>query len=190
MGALTIDGSAVSVAAERRKFLRSIAGLALLAPAISAQAADVFVRVGSPVRPPEFSLQDGDGRTWRSSALRGKVVVVNFWASWCPPCSRELPSLELLNDKVGPGGVVVLGVNAGEPSGTVAAFTARFKPPLRFPLLLDETGSVMREWQIRVLPTTYVLDRDGRMVLRALGGRDFSRPDALQDIRALEKKKT
>ena len=167
-----------------------MAALALLAPVIPAQAADVFVHVANPLPPPEFSLEDSDGRTWRSSELRGKVVVVNFWATWCPPCRHELPSLESLFKTVGPEGVAVLGVNAGESWDQVVAFAADFKPPLTFPLLLDKTGNVMRQWQIKALPTTYVLDRDGRTVLRALGGRDFSRPDALQDIRALAKKGT
>ena len=117
-------------------------------------------------------------------------MVVNFWASWCPPCRHELPSLESLYKTVGPEGVAVLGVNAGETWDKVVAFAADFKPALTFPLLLDKNGNVMRQWQIRALPTTYVLDRDGRTVLRALGGRDFSQPDALQDIRALEKKGT
>ena len=164
-----------------------MAGLALLAAAVGAQAADVFVRIPNPVRPPEFSLEDSDGKTWRLPALSSKVVVVNFWATWCPPCRHELPSLERLHKTVGPEGVVVLGVNAGESWDTVVAFVADFKPPLTFPLLLDKTGSAMRDWQVRALPTTYVLGRDGRTALRALGGRDFSLPDALQDIRALLK---
>lgn len=167
-----------------------MAGLALLPPAVASHAADVFVRVASPAQPPEFSLEDSDGRTWRSSTLRGKVVVVNFWASWCPPCRHELPSLESLYKTVGPEGVAVLGVNAGETWDKVVAFAADFKPALTFPLLLDKNGNVMRQWQVRALPMTYVLDRDGRTVLRALGGRDFSQPDALQDIRALERKGT
>ena len=179
--------SAASAATDRRKFLRGVAGLALLAPGLQARAADVFTRVGEPVQPPEFALEDSDGKIWRSSALKGKVVVVNFWATWCPPCRRELPSLEVLYRTLAPKGVVVLGVNAGESWDKVVAFAADFKPPLTFPLLLDKTGSVLREWQIKVLPTTYVLDRDGRTALRAIGGRDFSQHDALQDVSALAK---
>lgn len=179
--------SAASAAADRRKFLRGVAGLALLAPGLQAQAADVFTRVGEPVQPPEFALEDSDGKTWRSSALKGKVVVVNFWATWCPPCRRELPSLEVMYKAVAPKGVAVIGINAGESWDKVVAFAADFKPPLTFPLLLDKTGSVLRDWQVKVLPTTYVLGRDGRIVLRAVGGRDFSQADALRDVAALAK---
>jgi thiol-disulfide isomerase/thioredoxin len=179
------NASAASAATDRRNFLRGLAGLALLAPALTAQAADVFTRVADPVQAPDFALEDSDGKTWRRSALDGKVAVINFWATWCPPCRRELPSLETLYKTLAPKGVVVLGINAGESRDKVAAFAADFKPPLTFPLLLDKTGSVLRDWQIKVLPTTYVLSRDGRMALRAIGGHDFTQPDALQDIAAL-----
>ncbi|MGE5130720.1 MAG: TlpA family protein disulfide reductase, partial [Sphingomonadaceae bacterium] len=182
------NASAASAATDRRNFLRGLAGLALLAPGLKAQAADVFSRV-DPVQVPNFALEDSDGKMWRSSELKGKVVVVNFWATWCPPCRREIPSLEVLYKKEAPKGVVVLGVNAGESWNKVAAFAADFKPPLTYPLLLDKTGSVLRDWQIKVLPTTYVLGRDGRLALRAIGGRDFTQPDALQDLAALAQSK-
>jgi len=111
--------------------------------------------------------------------------VVNFWATWCPPCRRELPSLEGLYRAVGPKGVIVLGVNAGESWDTVAGFTAGLEPGLTFPILMDEKGATMRAWQVKALPATYVIDRGGRIVLRALGGRDFNRPDAIEDVSKL-----
>jgi peroxiredoxin len=179
-----------SAALDRRRFLRGIAGLGLLfSPALKAQAADVFVRVANPPRAADFALDDIDGRTWRLSALGRKVVVVNFWATWCPPCRRELPSLQVLHRESAAQGVAVLGINAGETWDQIAAFTSDFKPAITFPLLIDKSGSVMRDWQVKALPTTYVVNRAGRIVLRALGGRDFSRRDALADIAALAKER-
>ncbi len=171
---------------KRRALIFAAAGLALLREgAAGAASPDVFSYV--PDRPvaPDFSLEDADRRSWRLSALTGHVVVVNFWASWCPPCRRELPSLENLYRIAGPKGVVVLGINAGETWDTVAAFTVGLEPALTFPILLDEKGDVLKTWQVKGLPVTYVVDRSGRIVLRALGGRDFSRPDAIQDVSKL-----
>lgn len=175
-----------STAIDRRTFFLGAAGLVLL-PVRGARAAqpDVFAGVAQRVPAPDFSLLDADRKEWRLAALRGRVVVVNFWASWCPPCRRELPSLESLYRSTAPKGVVVLGVNAGETWDTVAAFTAGLEPALTFPILMDEKGSAMRTWQVKALPATYVVDRGGRVVLRALGGRDFSRPDAIEDVTKL-----
>jgi thiol-disulfide isomerase/thioredoxin len=178
--------SSGSAAIDRRTFLLGTAGLILL-PACGARAAqpDVFALVAQRFPAPDFSLEDADRKVWRLSALSGRVVVVNFWASWCPPCRRELPSLEDLYRATAPKGVLVLAVNAGETWDTVAAFTAGLEPALTFPILTDETANVMRIWQVKALPATYVVDRAGRIALRALGGRDFSRPDAIEDVTKL-----
>jgi peroxiredoxin len=180
---LRLNGSA---AIDRRRFLLGAAGLVLV-PAGAARAAppDVFARVGQRIAAPDFSLEDADGKVWKLSAFSGRVVVVNFWASWCPPCRRELPSLDSLYRATAAKGVMVLGVNAGEPWETVAAFTAGLEQQLTFPILTDEKGSVMQSWQVKALPATYVVDRGGRIVLRALGGRDFSRADAIGDVTQL-----
>ncbi len=177
------NGSAVT---DRRAFLRSAAGL-LLFPATGAGAAppDVFAHVSERPAAPDFALEDFERKLWRLSALRGRVVVVNFWASWCPPCRTELPSLETLHRTTAKMGVVVLGVNAGEPWDTVAAFALGLSPGLTFPILTDEKGSVMRDWNVKALPATYVVDPNGIIVLRALGGRDFSRRDAIEDVTRL-----
>jgi peroxiredoxin len=175
-----------SAVIDRRRFLLGAAGLVLV-PAGAARAAqpDVFARVGQRLPAPDFSLEDADRKVWKLSALSGRVVVVNLWASWCPPCRRELPSLDSLYRATAAKGVMVLGVNAGEPWETVAAFTAGLEPALSFPILTDEKGSVMQSWQVKALPATYVVDRGGRIVLRALGGRDFSRADAIEDVTQL-----
>jgi len=168
---------------ERRALLLAAAGLALLGagPARPGDP-DVFSHVADRPRAPDFSLEDVDRKVWQLSGLNGRVAVVNFWATWCPPCRRELPSLESLYRAVGSKGVIVLGVNAGEPWDTVAAFTAGLEPGLTFPILMDEKGAMMRAWQVKALPATYVVNRSGRIALRALGGRDFSRPDAIEDV--------
>lgn len=178
--------SAQFAVTERRAFCLAATGLALFAAGVARAAnPDVFARVADRPPAPDFLLEDVDRKVWRLSDLGGRVLVVNFWATWCPPCRRELPSLEMLYRAAGPKGVSVLGVNAGESWDTVAAFIAGLEPALTFPILMDEKGGVMREWQVKALPVTYVVDRSGRIVLRALGGRDFSRPDAIEDVSRL-----
>jgi peroxiredoxin len=173
-------------AIDRRTLLISAAGLALL-PWQAALATEpyVFAHTYEHLPAPDFSLEDVDRKLWQLSALRGQVVVVNFWATWCPPCKRELPSLESLYQTVARKRVVVLGINAGENWETVTAFTAGLKSALTFPILMDKKGAVMHAWQVKAPPSTYVVDRGGRIVLRALGGRDFSRPDAIEDVTKL-----
>ena len=172
-------------ATERRAWLRRAASLALAPVIARAAPPDVFARIADRPPAPDFALEDTERKPWRLSALRGQVVVVNFWATWCPPCRRELPSLEALHRAVADKGVVVLGIDAGEPWDAVNGYLIDLKPALTFPILTDERGEVMRAWQVKGLPTTFVIDRQGRFALRALGGRDFSRADAIADVTQL-----
>ncbi len=170
---------------ERRAFLRC-AGLLALAPAtVRAAPPDVFAVVADRQPAPEFALEDTERKPWRLSDLRGQVLVVNFWATWCPPCRRELPSLEALHRKVKARDVIVLGIDAGETWDAVNGFLMEMKPAITFPILTDDRGEVMRAWQVKALPTTFVIDRQGRFALRALGARDFSLADAINDVTKL-----
>lgn len=133
----------------------------------------------------EFSLQDMDGKNWRLSELRGKVVLINFWATWCPPCRRELPSLERLWRLLGSENFVVLAIDVGEDADTVFAFTGALEPAPSFPVLLDRDSAVLRSWPVKGLPTTFVVDKAGRIVYRAVGGRNFDAPELVDQLRVL-----
>lgn len=170
---------------ERRAFLRRAALLALAPAAASAVPPDIFALVADRQPAPEFALEDTERKLWRLSSLRGQILVVNFWATWCPPCRRELPSLEALHRKVAAKDVVVLGIDAGETWDAVNGYMMELKPAITFPILTDDRGEVMRAWQVKALPTTFVIDRQGRFALRALGARDFSLTDAINDVTKL-----
>jgi peroxiredoxin len=135
---------------------------------------------------PPLVLPDEEGnKTWRLSDLRGKVVLVNFWATWCPPCRKELPSMERLWRQFRDAGLVVLGVNVGETGDEVFAFSKGLDTPLTFPLLLDEDSAVAQSWPVKGLPTTFLIDKQGRMAFGVIGGREFDSPAIVQQVREL-----
>jgi len=134
---------------------------------------------------PDFTLPDSDGKKVKLSALRGKIVVLNFWATWCPPCREEMPSMEALWEELKGNEFELLAVNVGEDEDLVFAFRHEMPKTLKLPILLDEKSQVARQYPIRGLPTTYVLDKQGRIVYQAVGGRDWSAPKIVQILRAL-----
>jgi peroxiredoxin len=135
---------------------------------------------------PSLVLPDEEGnKTWRLSDLRGKVVLVNFWATWCPPCRKELPSMERLWRQFKDEGLVVLGVNVGETGDEVFAFSKGLETPLTFPLLLDEDSAVAQSWPVKGLPTTFLIDKQGRMAFGVIGGREFDSPAIVRQVREL-----
>jgi peroxiredoxin len=139
----------------------------------------------SPPRPaPDFSLSDMDGKIHKLSDYRGKAVLLNFWASWCPPCRHEMPSMEKLYLELKDKPFQVLACDQQEDDDTVFAFTGQFDPAPTFPLLLDRKSTVSKTYDVPGLPTTFLIDKSGRIVYRAVGGRDFSHPA----IRALIEK--
>ena len=135
---------------------------------------------------PDFTLPDVDGEVHRLSAYRGKVVVVNFWATWCPPCREEMPSMQRAWEQLQREDVLMLAVNVGEDEDTVFQFTANY--PVDFPLLLDLDSGVTKAWPVRGLPTTYVVDPRGRLVYRAIGGRAWDEPQLMEAIRGLKER--
>jgi peroxiredoxin len=113
----------------------------------------------------DFTLTDLDGHTWTRSTLGGKVVLVNFWATWCPPCRKEMPDLDALAREFGDKGLVVLALS-NEPEATVRAFIEAH--PVRYPILLDTGGRVSDMLKIDSIPKSFVYDRAGRMVAQSI----------------------
>jgi peroxiredoxin len=113
----------------------------------------------------DFTLKDLSGKSWTLSELRGKVVLVNFWATWCPPCRKEMPDLEALYERFGAKGFVVLGIS-DEESEKVAPFIGDRK--VTFPVLLDPERKVHDEFVVDGIPKSFVYDRDGKLVAQSI----------------------
>lgn len=133
---------------------------------------------------PDFALPDIDGQMHRLSDYLGKVVVVNFWATWCPPCREEMPAMQRAWEQLRDEGIVILAVNIGENEDQIFTFTGNYA--VDFPLLMDRDSSAIRQWPIKGLPTSYVVDPTGRVVYRAIGGRAWDEPEILEQLRALK----
>lgn len=169
---------------ERRDALLRLGslGLGLIAPGVA--RADLpeppLTHVMAAVVPPRaaagFSLPDLDGKTRTFSEFAGKVVLLNFWASWCPPCRRELPSMQRLYRDLKHRPFVVLACDQQEDADTVFAFTAQLDPAPDFPILLDSKRVASAAYDVPGLPTTFLIDKQGRIVYRAVGGREFDHP--------------
>ncbi len=110
---------------------------------------------------PEFSLQTVDGQTLSLSDLRGKAVMVNFWATWCPPCRAEMPDMQQVYAERGSSDIAILAVNVQEAAELVNQFVARYG--LKFPILMDPSGNVFTAYRVSSLPTSYFVDREGRI---------------------------
>ena len=131
---------------------------------------------------PSMQLEDMDEALVDLATFRGKVVVVNFWATWCPPCRREMGSLERLYLETKEQNVVVLAVNIGEDMDVVFPFLGDIEPSPSFPVLFDKEAVTMSQWKVMGLPTTFVIGPDGSIVYRAVGGREFDHPDLVKKV--------
>jgi peroxiredoxin len=132
---------------------------------------------------PALQLQDVDGKLHRLADYRGKVVLLNFWATWCAPCREEMPSMQSLRESLEGRPFAVLAVNVGE--GERAARDFGEKMALRFPILLDRDMTATRAWSARVLPASYVIGPDGKVAYSYLGAIDWSSPQVKSALERL-----
>ncbi|MHB1213409.1 MAG: TlpA family protein disulfide reductase [Thiobacillus sp.] len=145
------------------------------------QAAGFAAHAATPA--PALKAQDLTGAPRTLADYRGKVVLLNFWASWCPPCLREMPSMERLRLKMARRPLAIVALDSAETPADVNAFLSRMK--LGFPILLDPDGDNTRRWKVFALPTTFLLDAEGRVRYVLTGPTEWDEGEALAVIESL-----
>lgn len=131
----------------------------------AAAAADLKLWTGGPA--PALALKDLEGGQHRLADYRGKVVLINFWATWCGPCRDEMPSIQRLKNKLKGRPFEVLAVNLDEPESRIRKFLSEMK--VDFTILLDPGRSVAKAWDARILPATYIVGADGKVRYSLVG---------------------
>lgn len=134
---------------------------------------------------PEFSLRDLAGNTRRLSDHSGKVVLVNFWTSWCPPCVEEIPSMQRLHRSMKGLPFEILAIDVGEKKVDVRRFLRKTK--IDFPVLLDPKGEILKKWKVYVFPTNFLIDTSGRIRYSSLGAVNWDEPGSRAPIARLIK---
>jgi peroxiredoxin len=134
---------------------------------------------------PDFTLKSSNGANIKLSELRGQVVMINFWASWCGPCRQEMPLLDQLYQRYQPMGFTLLGVNVEEDSR--AADKVLKEIPVSFPVLYDKKNQVSESYQVRAMPSTFLIDRDGKVRYLHKGYQPGYEEEYQQQIRELVK---
>ncbi|UCF97915.1 MAG: TlpA family protein disulfide reductase [Spirochaetaceae bacterium] len=166
----------------RKSLIFILAGMILSAAFASASSVttEEIVRIG--LQPLEegteivdFELQDLSGAIRRLSDFNGKVVFLNFWATWCGPCRIEMPSMERLYQRLKAKGLEIVAVNLQEDRKSVQRFVDEYD--LSFPVLLDTTGRIGATYGARSIPTTYIVDRDGFVIAGTIGTREWDTED-------------
>lgn len=154
---------------------------------------DRFTPLDTGSRAPDYSPLTLTGEPVPLSSFRGDVVLLNIWATWCPPCVHEMPALQRLHEQLGADGLSIVAVSVdaaagaigafGRPGGNVAEFRDRFG--LTFAVLHDPSGDIQSRYQVNGLPTTFLIDRDGRIRRKVLGAAEWDEPRFADEIRQL-----
>ena len=151
---------------------------------VPARAGSDFVEMNIPSETLDLGIADMDGQVHALKDYRGKVLVVSFWATWCPPCRKEMPSLARLSRALPPDRFSVVAVNMGDRRDRVETFLGEIDHA-GLPVLLDEKNALATQWYLRGLPVTYILDPSGDLRLGVFGARDWDNPEITDQIVAL-----
>lgn len=168
---------------KRRTALALLAAAVAAAPAGARSTAAEIRRWTGPEQSPPLGLRDLDGRPLSLESFAGKVLLVNFWATWCEPCVEEMPSLQRLRDRLDGARFEVLAVNYMEGEPRIRAFVQRV--PVRFPIVRDTDGAVAKAWGARVFPSSFLLDAAHRRRYVAAGSLDWAGPTTEPVLREL-----
>ncbi|MBE0596984.1 MAG: redoxin domain-containing protein [Desulfuromonadales bacterium] len=170
-----------------RRILGLLCAVALLwsSAAVAAggrpQGAPSTVKVGQSA--PDFTLKDLQGNQVSLSSLRGKVVFLNFWATWCPPCREEMPAMERLHAAMGGKDFMVVAVNVEDNLSVVRNYLE--KNPHAFTILLDPQAQAQQLFNVYRFPETYLIDKQGKIVEHYIGARDWSSVQFLKYVSSL-----
>jgi peroxiredoxin len=135
---------------------------------------------------PGFLLEDTAGNKVSLESLRGKVVLVNFWATWCPPCRAEMPSMEKLNEAMAGEDFVMLAINV-EENGRTSVPEFLNKTPHAFPILYDDQGIVQELYGVYKFPESFVIRKDGIIDDKVIGAIDWAHPETIAYFKGLAK---
>lgn len=134
---------------------------------------------------PDFNLPDRDFNNHTLSEYRGQVVLVNFWATYCPPCIKEMPSMQRLQEQLADKPFTILAINMAEEKQNVELFLNRYEINVDFTLLFDDKGMVIEQWMISAVPTTFIIDKQGNFRYALYGGLEWDDPEVVALINEL-----
>jgi len=164
---------------------KRLARVALVMFALSPCAAGAGEKPSGPA--PDFTLTDAAGEPFSLSELKGQVIMINFWASWCGPCRQEMPLLEAIYQKYEPLGFTLLGVNVEEDSTDGQAWLK--DRPVSFPVLYDPANGVSKMYDVIAMPSTVLIDREGNVRYLHHGYRPGYENDYMNQIRTLARER-
>ena len=136
---------------------------------------------------PDFTPSDMSGKAHPLSHYRGKVVMVNFCATYCGPCIKEMPLMANLKSKLAGKPFEILAIDMAEEKADVSAFMQRYKIAVNFPILLDTEGEVIEQWMVSAVPTTFIIDPQGKIRYALYGGLEWDNDEVVNTIKALLK---
>ena len=132
---------------------------------------------------PPLVLNDLNGKTHNLKDYRGQVVLINFWATWCPPCRAEMPSMQRLKEKMAGKPFVILAVDMGEPEDVVRSYIREIKTD--FTVLMDKDGRALKAWKVFAFPTSYVIDEKGKIRYGLMGHIEWDEAGTVDKITGL-----
>jgi peroxiredoxin len=134
-------------------------------------------------RAPSFTIAADNGKTYTAADFGGKLLLVNFWATWCPPCVEEIPSLNEMYRQLGPKGLVILAISQDKDPAAYKQFLE--KNPLAFPTVRDPSEDIQLSYGTIQIPESYLIDRSGHVVRKYISSQPWASPQMIQDVQSL-----